>query len=87
MEEQAKEKKTIMIGLPRLKGKDKYETAENFSILFIFIGCITLAAGMVVAGFNPVGLGAVMTMMGTLVAFLATIALIFTWLIKEFHSD
>ena len=87
MEEQAKEKKTILLSLPHLKGKNKNETVENFSILFIAIGSVVLSAGMVISGFNTVGLGPILAMMGTLIAFLATVALVFSWLVKEFSSD
>lgn len=85
--EHAKEKKTISISMPNIRGKDRFETVENFSILFIAIGSITLAVGMVIAGLNTVGLGPIMAMMGTLIAFLATVVLIYNWLAKDFFSD
>jgi len=85
--EHTKEKKTILVSLPNIMGKNRYETVENFSILFIAIGSITLAVGMLVAGLNTVGLGPIMAMMGTLTAFLATVVLVYNWLIKEFSSD
>jgi len=85
--EHTKEKKTISIDLPRLKGKNKYETAEIFSILFIVIGAAMLGSGMIMSGFNQFGLSAILAMLGTLIAFLSTVALVFVWLIKEFSSD
>jgi uncharacterized membrane protein len=82
-----KEKKTILVSMPKIRGKNRFETVENFSILFIGIGSVILALGMVIAGFNTVGLGPILAMMGTLIAFLATIVLVFSWLVKEFSSD
>jgi hypothetical protein len=85
--EHTKEKKTIFVGLPRLKGKNKYETAENLSILFIIIGAAILGSGTIISGFNQFGISAILAMLGTLIAFLSTVALVFIWLVKEFSSD
>jgi hypothetical protein len=81
MEEE--EKKTIFITLPNLKGKDRYETAENYSILFIVIGAIILSIGMGLTALNPKGIFMILTMLGSLISFLSTVALIFVWLLKE----
>ena len=87
-EEVKEEKKTIFISLPQLKGKDKYETAENYSILFIVIGAIILSSGMGLTALNPKGIYTILAMLGSFIAFLSTIALIFVWLAKEiFGSD
>jgi hypothetical protein len=83
MEEAKEEKKIVYISLPQLKGKDKYETAENFSILFIIIGAIILSSGIGLTIINPKGISAILAMFGSLIAFLSTVALIFVWLIKE----
>jgi len=70
----------------KLKGKDRFETLENYSILFIFIGAIILSAGIGLNILNPKGLSAMLSMFGSLLAFISTIALIVVWLLKEFKS-
>ena len=74
-----------MIG--KLMGKDKYETLENYSIVFIFIGGSILSLGIGLTALSTSGIPAVLAMLGSLIAFLSTVALIFIWLIKEFRSD
>ncbi len=69
--------------LSRLKGKDKIETAENYSILFIFIGAIILSTGIGVNIITTKGLSAILAMLGALISFLSTIALIVVWVVKE----
>ena len=71
----------------KLRGKDKYETLENYSILFIFVGGVMLSAGVSLTGFSTKGVSAILAMLGSLIAFLATTILIIIWLIKEFRSD
>jgi hypothetical protein len=87
MEETKEEKKTIFIGLPRLKGKDKYETAENYSILFILVGAAVLSLGIGLSALSPKGISAILAMLGSLVAFLSTVVLIFVWLAKEIFGS
>jgi len=70
----------------KLKGKDRFDTLENYSILFIFVGAIILSAGIGLNILNPKGLSAILSMFGSLLAFVSTIALILVWLLKEFKS-
>jgi len=77
------EKKTVYISLPQLKGKNKYETAENYSILFILIGAAMLSIGIGLTAFNPKGIFTVAAMLGSFISFLSTVVLIFVWLAKE----
>jgi len=77
------EKKTIAIHLPRFKGKNKYETAENSSIIFIFIGAAILSVGMGLTAINSQGIFTIITMLGSFIAFISTVALILVWLSKE----
>lgn len=70
--------------LSRLKGKDKLETAENYSILFIFIGAITLSAGIGLNIISTKGFSAILAMLGAVISFLSTVALIVVWTVKEF---
>jgi len=85
--EHTKEKKTILVSMPKIRGKNRFETVENFSILFIIIGSVILGSGMIISGFNQFGISAILSMLGTLIAFLSTVALVFSWLVKEFSSD
>ena len=86
-EEGKEEKKTIFISLPQLKGKNKYETAENYSILFIVIGAIILSSGIGLTVLGSKGIFAILAMLGSLIAFLSTVALIFVWLVKEIFGS
>ena len=70
----------------KLKGKDKFETAENYSILGIILGVIVLSSGFFVSIINPQGLAAILLMSGSLLSFISTVALILVWLVKEFLS-
>ena len=72
--------------VPKLKGKDKYETWENYAVLFIFIGGLILSAGIGLTAFSTRGVPAILSMLGAVIAFMATVALIFIWLINEFRS-
>jgi hypothetical protein len=87
MAEEAEKKKTIEISLPQFKGKDKYETAENYSILFIVVGAVTLSLGIGLTVLNPKGISAILAMLGSLISFLSTVVLIFVWLAKEIFSS
>jgi hypothetical protein len=87
LEEIKKDKKTIFITLPQLKGKNKYETAENFSILFIIIGAAMLSSGIGLTIINPKGIFTILAMLGSFIAFLSTTALIFIWLVKEISGS
>ncbi len=77
-----------MVGIwtGKLKGKDRFETLENYSILAIFIGAVILSGGMGLTILSPRGLSAIMAMLGSFIAFISTIVLIFVWVIKEFKS-
>jgi hypothetical protein len=70
-----------------LRGKDVWETAENWSILFIFIGAAMLSAGIGLTIVSPRGIPAALAMAGALISFGGTVALIFTWLAKELRGE
>lgn len=67
----------------KLKGKDRYETAENYSIVFMTIGVVILSIGFLLSIFNPQGISVILIMLGELLSFISTIAIVFVWLIKE----
>ncbi len=73
--------------LGMLKGKDRYETAENYSIAFIVFGAVMLSLGIGLTIFSTKGIPAIMAMMGALISFLSTVALIFVWLAKELFGE
>ncbi|MDI6798839.1 MAG: hypothetical protein QMD12_02480 [Candidatus Aenigmarchaeota archaeon] len=70
-----------------LRGKDKFETVENCSILFIAVGAAMLTSGIGLTVLSPKGVSAVLAMLGSLISFLSTVVLIFTWLAKEFLGE
>lgn len=70
--------------LGKLKGKDKFETAENYSILSILVGVAILSFGIGLTILTPRGLPAILAMLGSLITFVSTVALILVWLAKEF---
>jgi len=71
----------------KLRGKDKLETLENYSILFIFLGGIILSFGIGSTIITPRGWPVILAMLGSLIAFLSTLALILIWLIREFKGE
>jgi len=77
-------KNVVGTWLGKLKGKDKFETAENCSILSILIGAILVSLGIGLTTITPKGLPAILAMLGSFVAFFSTVALILLWLVKEF---
>ena len=70
----------------KLKGKDKFETMENCSIVGIVVGVIILSSGFFVSIINPKGLAAILLMFGSFLSFISTVALVLAWLVKEFFQ-
>lgn len=68
----------------KLKGKDRLETLENYCTVFIFLGALMLAIGIGLNVISTKGLTVIFAMLGALISFLSTIALIFVWLAREF---
>lgn len=71
----------------KLKGKNKLETIENYSILFIFAGAAILSLGIGLNIISTKGFSAILAMLGALVSFLSTVALIVVWVMKEFEKE
>ena len=76
-----------IVSFSKLKGENKLETAENYCILFIFIGAITLSTGIALNIISTKGITTILAMLGALISFLFTVALIFVWLLKEFRRE
>ena len=70
-----------------LKSKKKLERVESYCIIVLLGGAIMLSAGIGLTAINPKGISATITMLGSLIAFLATVALILTWLIQELFGE
>ena len=79
-------KNALGIWQGKMKGKDSAETAENFSILFIFIGAVVLSLGI---GLSIVSqrMAFIFSVAGAWTALISTVALILIWVVKEFRSD
>lgn len=71
----------------KLKGKDKYETAENYSILLIIIGAAVFALGTGLSAVNPVGIAAIFTMLGGLISFVFTVILVIVWFMQGLKKE
>lgn len=70
-----------------LKNGSKYERAEGYCIVVLLIGAIMLSAGIGLNVIGTKGISAVFAMLGSFIAFLATIALILTWLVQELFGE
>ncbi|MCS7105718.1 MAG: hypothetical protein NZ942_00125 [Candidatus Aenigmarchaeota archaeon] len=66
----------------KIKGKNKIETAENLSILLIFLGAFFFSLGVGLTIISPQGFPAILAMLGASLSFLSTVALIFIWVLK-----
>lgn len=77
----------MKLGLGMLKGKNKYETLENYSILFIVIGVVILSIGIASSAISAKGLPAILAMLGALITFLSIVTLVFVWLLREFKGE
>jgi len=69
------------------KGKTRYEKIEGYCIVIIIAGAVMLSAGIGLTVITPKGIPAIMAMLGSLISFLATVALIFVWLFKELQGE
>jgi len=69
------------------KGKTRYEKIESYCIIVLLFGAIVLTIGIGLTGINTKGIPAILAMLGSLISFLATVALIFVWLFKELKGE
>jgi len=73
--------------LDMLKSENKFEKMEGYCTLVLIVGAVMLSAGIGLTILDPKGVSAITVMLGSLIAFLATIGLIMTWLIQELFGD
>jgi len=71
----------------KLKGQTRLETAENCSMAGVVIGVVMLSVGIISTTIQTQGITAVTAMLGAIVSFASTVALIFVWAIKEFKGS
>jgi len=69
------------------KGKSRYEKIEGYCIVILIFGVLMLSAGIGLTAISTKGIPAIMAMLGSLISFLATVALIFVWLFKELQGE
>lgn len=77
----------MKVVLDMLKSKNKLEKMEGYSIFFLIIGTLVLAAGIGLSILNTKGISAIAAMLGSLISFLAVVVLIAVWLIKELIGE
>ncbi|HLC59760.1 MAG TPA: hypothetical protein VJH34_04530 [archaeon] len=70
----------------KLRGQNRLDFLENICIIFIIGGAVILSIGMGSTALSPKGLTAVTAMMGAVISFSSTVALVFVWLAKEFKQ-
>lgn len=70
-----------------LKSKSRFVKVEGYCILFLIVGTLMLSSGIGLTVISPKGIPAILAMLGSLIAFLSTAGLLFTWLLKEMFGD
>ncbi|MFH1623240.1 MAG: hypothetical protein ABIA12_01850 [Candidatus Aenigmatarchaeota archaeon] len=69
------------------KGKDRFETAENYSMAGVVAGAVLFSLGVGLAAFSPAGVPAVLAMIGAVASFVSSVALVFSWLAKDLFGS
>lgn len=77
-----------MLGALRIpKGKDRFETAENYSMAGVVVGAILFSLGVGLSAFSPAGAAAIIAMLGAVASFVSSVALVFSWLAKDLFGS
>jgi len=66
-----------------LKGRNRRESLENYSIGGVVFGALLLSAGIGLTVLNPKGMSAIVAMIGALLSFVSSVTLVISWLLKE----
>ncbi len=77
----------MKVVLDMLKNKDRFVKIEGYCILALIVGALVLSGGIGLSILNPKGISAILAMLGSIISFVAVVALIFVWLIKEFKGE
>ncbi len=67
----------------KLKGENRLETIENYSISGVVFGALMFSVGIGSTVITPKGIPTIISMLGALVSFISTVLFIFTLLIKD----
>ena len=73
--------------LGMLKSENRLVRMEGYFILVLILGAVMLSAGIGLSAWAQKGLPALLAMFGSLVAFIATIGLVLTWLVVEIKGE
>lgn len=73
----------VLKTLKNLKRGNKFETFENYSMVGIIFGALVFAGGIGLTVLSPSGIPAIISMMGAVLAFCASVLLVFVLLAKE----
>jgi len=73
--------------LDMLKSESKFEKIEGYCILVLIVGAVMFSAGVGLNVLDTKGISTITAMLGSLIAFLATVGLIMMWLIRELFGD
>lgn len=64
-------------------GDLKHNTIEKVSMLLIIFGLVLYSIGTLISIYTPIGLSAILAMLGAFLIFVFTVVLIFFWFFKE----
>lgn len=67
----------------KIKGKDRWETLENFFILLLTVSSILLSIFIGFAGIYSKGWPVIGAMLSSFFIFISTLSLIFIWFVRE----
>ncbi len=79
--------KGVEMKFPDIFKGNRYEKMEGYCIIVLIIGALMLSAGIGLSAINTKGISAIMAMLGSVISFLATVALILVWLFKELQGE
>lgn len=66
-----------------IRGRDNAETAENVSLLAVFLGVVLFAGGTVLSIFSPQGLSAALAMSGGFLILIFSLLFVVMWFFKK----
>ena len=69
--------------LKDLRRGNRFEVLENYSMLGVIFGALVFAGGIGLTAITTSGIPAIITMLGAVIAFCASVLLVFVWLAKE----
>ena len=70
-----------------LQGKTKFEKVEGYLIYVLLVGAFVMSAGIAFTVVKSQGIFVILSMLGALTSFLATIGLIVVWILQEIVGE